>query len=175
MENCHFRGNPWGRVSSCARWCGQSAFAAVKGWRGSPGSQMGTSTIGALMQDRAESRALSRAAMRGLAGRCGVVYFRLGGSMCSLVNAKSQIVREGYGADQALTAGGGKSGTAAVAATPVVACGSATTNAAARAMTRRAPPERFSESSSESEVEPRVTKDGDSAPMVLPLFFFAYG
>jgi hypothetical protein len=53
--------------------------------------------------------------------------------MCPLVYPKGQVVREGCGADRALTAGGGKSGTAA---TPVVACASAATNAAAHATTR---------------------------------------
>jgi len=46
---------------------------------------------------------------------CGVVVVAMGRLMCPLVYAKGQIVREGCGADRALTADGGRNGTAAVA------------------------------------------------------------
>jgi hypothetical protein len=45
---------------------------------------------------------------------CGVVVVAMGRLMCPLVYAKGHIVREGCGADRALT-GGGRNGTAAVA------------------------------------------------------------
>ena len=93
---------------------------------------------------------------------CGVVVVAMGRLMCPLVYAKGQIVREGCGADRALTADGGRNGTAAVAIIAFTVVATTATAAPARRhpLALRlgvGPPVR--ESGSESEFEPRVTKD----------------
>ena len=123
------------------------------------------------MQETAESRVQSRGGWR---DGCGVVVVAMGRLMCPLVYAKGQIVREGCGADRALTADGGRNGTAAVAIiafTVVATTARANTTTNTTTVTATIPPVAaplalrlgvgppLRESGSESEFEPRVTKD----------------
>ena len=100
---------------------------------------------------------------------CGVVVVAMGRLMCPLVYAKGQIVREGCGADRALTSYGGCAGKVALLPLPLLPVLVLLQMPPLTPRPGVSPPERVTESGSESEVEPRVTKEGDSALMVLSM------